>query len=174
MPDSPTWHEFVAYAVSKLEQNLGQIRRCVGLLNEAELWRRANEHTNAVGNLILHLGGNVRQWIIAGIGGEPFQRDRPAEFAARGPVPAEQLLPRLEQTVAQAIRTIRGVGAESAAAARSIQGYQVSTVAAIFHVVEHFSFHTGQIVLATKLMKNVDLSLYDEQGRKLQGEQHVP
>jgi uncharacterized damage-inducible protein DinB len=166
MRDSQLWADFVAYAKAKLEQNLRQVRRCAGLLSQEELWGRANRHANSIGNLLLHLNGNVRQWIVAGIGGQPFERDRPAEFAARGPRPADGALEDLEQTVAAALRIIAGVPSEQAEVSRCIQGYEVSTLTAVFHVVEHFSFHTGQIVHATKLIKNVDLSLYDEQGRK--------
>jgi uncharacterized damage-inducible protein DinB len=160
------WNDFVAYGAAKLEQNLTQIRRCAGLLNEEELWRRANQHTNSVGNLLLHLNGNVRQWVVAGIGGQPFERDRPAEFAARGPLPTELLLANLDQAVTAAIRIITDLLPEQAATPLCIQGYNVSTLTAIFHVVEHFSFHTGQIVHATKLIRDVDLSLYDAQGHK--------
>lgn len=85
-------HEFVAYACEKLTQQLGQIVRCAGLLTEEEVWHRANEHTNSVGNLILHLTGNVRQWVVAGLGGAAFRRDRPAEFAQRGPLPIAEIV----------------------------------------------------------------------------------
>jgi uncharacterized damage-inducible protein DinB len=159
--------EFVRYAGVKLEQHLGQITRCVGLLADGELWYRPNEHSNSIGNLLLHLNGNVRQWIVAGVGGTPFDRDRPAEFAARGPRPGAALVADLRQTVDEATVLLEKLDCAALATPRSIQGYNVCTLVAIFHVVEHFSFHTGQILSATKLLRNVNLSLYDEQGRKL-------
>lgn len=166
MSDAQLWTDFVVYATAKLVQNLHQVRRCAGLLTDEELWRRPNQHANSVANLLLHLNGNVRQWIVAGLGGQPFDRDRPAEFAARGPRPGDQALHNLEQTIAAALRIIAALPVEQAGLSRTIQGYEVSTLTAVFHVVEHFSFHTGQIVHATKLIKDVDLSLYDGQGRK--------
>jgi uncharacterized damage-inducible protein DinB len=172
MSDSQLWADFVAYATTKLEQNLAQVSRCAGLLTHEELWRRANQHANSVGNLLLHLNGNVRQWIAAGVGGQPFHRNRPAEFAARAPQPADDALANLEQTVTAALRIIAALPSHKATVRRHIQDYEVSTQTAIFHVVEHFSFHTGQIVHATKLIKDVDLSLYDEQGRKYADQDH--
>ena len=96
--------ESLAYARTKLADHLAQIVRCVGLLGPGEIWRRSNTHTNSVGNLVLHLTGNVRQWIVGGLGGEQIERDRPAEFAERGPLPAAELLAALEGTVGRARR----------------------------------------------------------------------
>lgn len=159
--------DFTDYACRKLRQNLAQVVRCVGLLGPDEVWQRPNRHSNSVGNLVLHLTGNVRQWIIAGVGGEPFERDRPGEFAERGPLPTGQIVGELEGTVRRAVEVISALDARALAVRRSIRGYDVTTQAAIFHVVEHFSLHTGQIVYATKAIRDVDLSLYDDQGRKL-------
>ena len=159
--------DFTDYACRKLRQNLAQVVRCVGLLGPGELWQRPNQHSNSVGNLVLHLTGNVRQWIIAGIGGEPFERDRPGEFAERGPLPTEQIVGELKSAVRRAVEIISALDARTLAVRRSIRDYEVTTQAAIFHVVEHFSLHSGQIVYATKAMRDVDLSLYDDQGRKL-------
>ena len=166
--------ELTAYACAKLTSHLAQIVRCAGLLNEAELWQRANEHCNSVGNLILHLTGNIRQWIVAGIGGEPFRRDRPAEFAARGPRPAGEIVGALESTVRRAGAIIAGLDAEALGVRRTIQGYDVSALVAVWHVVEHCSFHTGQIVHLTKVMKNVDLSVYDAEGRRIAAHESAP
>ena len=166
--------EFTAYARTKLMMHLAQIVRCAGLLSEAELWQRTNEHCNSVGNLILHLTGNVRQWIVGGIGGEPFTRDRPAEFAQRGPLPAAEITGALEDVVRHACASIAGLDMAALGVRRTIQGYDVSTVVAVFHVVEHFSFHTGQIVHLTKAMKSVELSVYDAEGHRLAGDEPIP
>ncbi len=158
--------EFCSSAVRKLEQDAAQIARCAGLLSLDELWSRPNEHCNSVANLVLHLTGNLRQWIVSGVGGEPFGRDRPAEFAARDARPADEILPPLLHTVRRAGEILAALSAEALGRRHAIQGYHVSAMQAVFHVVEHFSFHTGQIVHITKALKNVDLSLYDEQGRR--------
>lgn len=157
---------FTEYACQKLEQNLGQIRRCVGLLDDAQLWRRWNPHCNSVGNLVLHLAGNVHEWINAGLGGDVLNRNRAAEFAERGPLPGATVLARLEAVVQRACTVLRGLDAAALAQPRRIQEYEVATLVAVTHVVEHFSFHTGQIIHETKAQRDCDLSLYDERGHK--------
>ncbi len=163
------WSELSQAVVRKLEQDCSQVLRCVRLLEPHEVWQRVNPRCNSVGNLVLHLTGNVRQWILSGLGGEPFERDRPAEFAERGPRPLEPMLTTFAQTVRRAIGIIAALKTETLGVRRQIQGYEVSTLVAVFHVAEHFSFHTGQIVHMTKALKNVDLSLYDRDGRRIQG-----
>lgn len=159
--------QFTDSAARTIAQGRDQIVRCVRLLSTDELWARANEHCNSVANLVLHLTGNVRQWIVAGLGGAAFDRDRPAEFAARDRRPADELLGPFEKTIEEALGVIRAQDAASLAIRRAIQGYEVTALAAIFHVAEHLSFHAGQIIHMTKALKDVDLSLYDAQGRRL-------
>lgn len=157
------------YAVEKLRDHFAQLRRCVGLLGDEQLWFRPNESSNSIANLLLHLRGNVGQWIVAGLGGAPLSRDRRAEFARREPLPREELIEPLSETLAAATAII--VGLDDAALAREyeIQEYRVTGVAAIAHVLEHFAFHTGQIVTTTKWLLDVDLSLYDGNGRRRDG-----
>jgi uncharacterized damage-inducible protein DinB len=174
MPAHVLPHEFTCYACDKLTQHLAQIARCASLLDDEQVWHRANEHCNSVGNLILHLTGNVRQWVIAGLAGEPFNRDRPAEFAQRGPLPTAEILSNLESVVGRASEIIRGLDVAALTARRTIQGYDVSGVAAVFHIVEHFSGHAAQIVHMTKALKDVDVSLYDAQGHKRPGAGAAP
>lgn len=165
---SESWAQsFIKYAGEKLEQNGAQIARCVDLLSDQELWRRANEHCNSIANLLLHMRGNMHQWIVAGVGGEEFARDRPAEFAARDGRGRRELLDSLLDTLTRARHIIAAQSTDSLAIPRNIQGYEVTTLVAIFHVVEHNSFHTGQIVHMTKVLRDVDLSLYDAQGKKI-------
>lgn len=159
-------HNFTHYAATKLAHHHAQIRRCTALLTLEDFWYHANEHTNSVANLLLHLRGNVRQWIVAGLGGESFERNRPAEFGARGPSPAEPICTAFDHTVDRALKIIRMRTPADLAHTYPIQGYDVSGLTAIFHVVEHFATHTGQIVHITKTLRNVDLSLYDAQGHK--------
>ncbi|MFN0137038.1 MAG: DUF1572 family protein [Phycisphaerae bacterium] len=150
---------------AKFRQDLSQIVRCSGILTTEELWTRPNEHCNSVASLILHLTGNITQWVIAGLHGESFDRDRPAEFAAREQRPASEIVPPLESAVARVTHIIGSLTADQLVARYSIQGYDVSGVDVVYHVGEHFAFHTGQIVHITKAIRNVDLSLYDQHGR---------
>lgn len=165
---------FLGYAREKLTQNLAQVERCGRLLTDEDLWHRPNAHTNSVGNLVLHLMGNVRQWILGGLRGDACDRDRPAEFAARAACPRAELLADLSRVVLRAEETLRQLDTAALERPHRIQGYDVTGLVAVFHVVEHFSFHTGQIVHITKLLKDVDLSLYDAQGRKTVGAVHTP
>jgi uncharacterized damage-inducible protein DinB len=159
----------VAHSVERLEHYLAQIRRCSLLLGDEGVWERPNGHVNSVANLVLHLTGNVRQWILGGVGGIPVERDRPAEFAARGGAGAAELVDGLTAAVCDAIGVIRGLDSVRLAETRVIQGYDVTVQTAVLHVVEHFSYHAGQVVHATKWLKDVDLSLYDAQGRRIDG-----
>lgn len=166
---------FCEYAVQKIAQNFRQIERCAELLTTEELWRRSNEHCNAVGNLVLHLAGNIRQWMVGGLGGSSTPRDRAAEFAERRLRAAGEIMPLLQAAVTDASVVIASRSAAQLAATYLIQDkYRVTGIVAVTHVVEHFSFHTGQIVHITKAIRDVDLSLYDARGHKLVGGNVVP
>jgi uncharacterized damage-inducible protein DinB len=151
---------FLDYSVEKLQQMSGRIEACLNTLTADQVWARGSENENAVGNLVLHLCGNVRQWIVAGVGGAPDQRQRDAEFAARGGVPIPELIAKLQETVADAAAALRNVTAERLVERVTIQYYDGSVLEAIYHVVEHFSGHTGQIIFATKMLTGSDLGFY--------------
>lgn len=151
---------FLTEAADKLGENLSRIETCVPKLPADALWARASENENAVGNLLMHLEGNVRQWILSGIGGEAEHRDRPAEFASRSGPSAAALLENLRKAVTEAIVRIRTLPHARLNEPISIQGYDTTVLAAIFHVVEHFSGHTYQIILMTKQATHEDLGFY--------------
>ncbi len=140
---------------------LPKIERCVELLKDEQIWWRANPQSNSIGNLILHLSGNVRQWIVSGLGGAADSRDRGAEFAQRDVISREELIEKLKQTLGDADAALAKFDAEKLLDLQSIQGCDVSALEAILHVVEHFSMHTGQIILMTKLQTATDLRFYD-------------
>jgi uncharacterized damage-inducible protein DinB len=143
------------------EDFLPKIRKCLEVLEEDDLWWRAHENNNSVGNLILHLCGNVRQWIIASLGREPDLRQRSKEFSERTHISKVDLLAKLEKTLQEADRVLASFDLDELLAARTIQGFQTTALQAVFHVVEHFSFHTGQIVYITKLRRAMDLKFYN-------------
>jgi len=160
---------FLTAAADKLAENLSRIETCVPKLAPGVLWARDSENENAVGNLLLHLDGNVRQWILSGIGGAPERRDRPAEVAARSGPDGGVLVAHLRGTVNDAIATIGALPHARLNEAVAIQGYHTTVLAAIFHVVEHFSGHTYQIILMTKHATREDLGFYgylEATGRK--------
>jgi len=151
---------FIECSSRKLEQQVSRIRECLGKLSPDEIWSRGHENENAIGNLVLHLNGNLRQWILSGVGGAPDTRVRDAEFAARGGMETAELLGRLEATVQEVIALLGRVTAERLAERITIQKYEVTVLEAIFHVVGHFAEHTGQIIFATKMLTGEDLGFY--------------
>ncbi len=139
------------------KQNLPHIVKCLQELTEDEIWWRPNPASNSAGNLVLHLCGNVRQWIIAGLGSAKYQRDRDSEFSELGPIPRQALVTQLRRTVRDACRVLARLTDESLSKKYRIQGYHVAGLDAIFHVTEHFGYHTGQIIYITKLKRGYDL-----------------
>jgi uncharacterized damage-inducible protein DinB len=151
---------FIEFSVRKLRQLAGRIEDCLGKLDESQIWWREAGTQNAVGNLVLHLCGNLGQWIGSGVAGEPDHRDRPAEFAAEGGVSAEELRARLRERVGQTCQTIEALSAERLAETIRVQDYDVTVLEAVAHVVEHFAQHTGQILFVTKYLTRQDLGYY--------------
>ena len=158
-----TGREFIARSRYYLaEEFLPKIERCVDLLSDEQIWWRPNGESNSIGNLILHLSGNARQWIVCGLGGESDARDRDLEFAQREVVPSAQLLSLLRQTIREVESTLAEFDPDRLLEKRRIQGLDVSALEAILHVVEHFSMHTGQIILLTKQITAQSLKFYDD------------
>jgi uncharacterized damage-inducible protein DinB len=143
------------------EDYLPKIERCLELLTDEQIWWRANPQSNSIGNLLLHLSGNVRQWIVCGVGGAKDERDRDAEFAERTPISRDDLMGRLKQTLAEADAALGRLDAHTLLDRKVIQGLEVTILDAVFHVVEHFSMHTGQIIMMAKMFAEVDLGFYD-------------
>jgi uncharacterized damage-inducible protein DinB len=160
---------FLDCSIANLRKYTERITVCTGKLAAAQIWTRGGEQGNAIGNLVLHLCGNVRQWIVAGVGRQPDIRERDAEFDARGGVAQAELIARLRETVEQAVAVIERVTPERLGERLVVQGYDVSVLEAIYHVVEHFSHHTGQILFATKAFTGEDLGFYRHLSKAAQG-----
>jgi len=141
-----------------------QLRLAVEALPEDAAWWRANNQSNSVGNLLLHLNGNVRQWILGGVGRQPGERHRAAEFAARTGPPAATLLADLNGTLDEVDRVLAALTAGDLLGSRTIQGRDTTVLAAVFHVVEHFSQHLGQIILITKVCAPGAINFYEDAG----------
>ena len=150
----------LTFSADKLEQLCGRIETCVDKLTPEQIWTRNTENENAGGNVMLHLAGNVRQWILHGVAGQPDVRVRDQEFEARGGIESAELKAKLRSTVTEAAALIRDLPPDQLCERRKIQKYDVTVLEAILHVVEHFSGHAGQIIFATKLLTGDDLGFY--------------
>jgi uncharacterized damage-inducible protein DinB len=155
-----TAQPFLDFSKRKLALLHGRIEWCLGQLTDEQVWARGGENENAVGNLVLHLCGNVRQWIVAGVGRTPDLRDRAAEFDARSGLSVQELSRRLRATVEEACAVINGLDPVRLTEQLTIQNYPVLALDAIYHVVEHFSMHTGQIIFITKMLTGADPGFY--------------
>ncbi len=152
--------EFIAQACYRMDESTRMLRTALDELDEADLWKRPNPASNSVGNLMLHLCGNIRQYAISALGGAEDLRERDAEFAARNGADKAALLEKLLATVDEAQVTIRNADADNLLRVRSVQGFRLSGLGIVLHVVEHYSYHTGQIAFWTKLLKDKDLGFY--------------
>jgi len=139
---------------------LPKLERCLEELSDEDLWWRPNEASNSIGNLMLHLTGNLREWIIGGVGQRAFVRVRQQEFDERSHLPGKELLARLGATLKEADDVLGRVDPESLLTRRQIQHDGVTVLEAIYHVVEHFGMHTGQIITLSKMRSGKDLRLW--------------
>ncbi|MBV9506650.1 MAG: DUF1572 family protein [Acidobacteriia bacterium] len=160
MPENALGKVFLDFSALKLLELGNRLDACLDRLTEEQIWARGRENENAVGNLVLHLCGNVRQWMISSIGGEPDVRVREREFSARGGSAKAELGKQLQSTLDQALELLGRLPVERLQERLIIQGYDVSVLEAIYHVVEHFSMHTGQIIFATKLLTGAELGFF--------------
>jgi uncharacterized damage-inducible protein DinB len=159
---SETARAFLAEARRHLgEDYLPKIERCLERLTDEQVWWRASERSNSIGNLLLHLEGNLRQWVVSGAGGAADARVRDREFAERRSLPREELLRALRAAVAEADDALARLDPAALLETRRVQGLDVTLLSVIFHAVEHFSMHTGQVILLTKLLADEDLAFYN-------------
>lgn len=154
--------QYLAYCRRRLVQEyLPRIRRCLDVLSDEDIWWRAHETDNSIGNLLLHLSGNMRQWIISGIGGVPDVRERAKEFSERHSISKQELWTLFEGTVREVDRALASFDTSKLPEVRHIQQYDLTCLDAISHVVEHVAQHLGQIIYITKLRTGKDLKFFD-------------
>lgn len=154
---------FLEFSRKKLHgQYWPRLRECVAALTDEQVWWRPNDASNSIGNLLLHLNGNVRQWLVASFNKEEDKRNRPAEFAAQEGSSAQELLAALGATLDAGAVVLQRLTAEELLAPYEIQGYHVRGIDAVYQVVEHFGLHYGQIVFITKSLLGRDMGFYKE------------
>ena len=136
----------------ELESALDRIEHCVGQLTDEQVWSRERADMNSVGNLVLHLTGNVKQMIVSSIGGEPDDRDRPAEFAARDTIPKAELLRKLSVVVARARAALAAATADELLRVRTVNNTELTGLQSIVRSVAHFRGHTQEIIHITRTL----------------------
>ncbi len=144
-----------------IDEGKSRLTTCLNMLTEEEIWHRPNANSNSVGNLVLHLCGNVRQWLVSGLGGAPDTRRRQLEFDEKGPIPTETLLNLLDSTLCEADEVLDRLSDEQLLKPVTIQGFEENGISVLVHVVEHFSYHVGQVTYFVKLTKNRQTNYYD-------------
>jgi hypothetical protein len=160
-PDTATI--FIKFSRNKLlEQYWPRLRACVESLTEDQIWWRPNPSSNSIGNLVLHLNGNVSQWLVASFNRLEDKRNRPEEFACKDGIAPDALLHLLEPTMAKADEVLSRLTETDLQAPFEIQGYHVSGLEAVYQVVEHFGLHYGQIAYITKMLRAENLGFYRE------------
>jgi uncharacterized damage-inducible protein DinB len=152
--------EFINQSVYRINENTKRILKCLNEIDETEIWLRSNENSNSIGNIILHLCGNITQYVISALGGIEDIRMRDKEFSAKDGSTKNELSAKLESTVNEAIRIIETINEERLLKTYSVQGFDLSGIGIIIHVTEHYSYHTGQIAFWIKQLKNKDLVFY--------------
>ena len=152
--------EFIRVSRYELEQGRAKIDACLAKLSDEQIWSHSNEIENSVGNLVIHLAGNARQWIIAGIGGADDDRDRDSEFNRRDAIPGDELRSTLAATMLAVDQVLGELDPATLLEIRKIQIYELTILQSIYHVTQHFGGHVGQIIWATKRMTAEDLGFY--------------
>ncbi|MEP6645762.1 MAG: DUF1572 family protein [Saprospiraceae bacterium] len=163
MGDQESIHKALIKEVAFRLFDESQIRilKCLGQLDESQIWWRPNPSSNSIGNLVLHLCGNVRQWIHTGLGGYEDVRNRKDEFDEKGPIGTDELILKLNMTMELIRPVILNLPAEQLLRKRPVQTFEETGLTILIHVTEHFSYHTGQIAYITKLLLDRPLGYYE-------------
>ncbi len=153
---------FLAFSRRTLIQEMWpRLNTCLDGLTEDQVWWRPNEASNSIGNLLLHLNGNIRQWILQSLGGLANQRDRDSEFAQRDRIPLAQVRSQLDSTLRQVDELLQRLSTEDLLRRHNIQvSPDVPAIEAIYHVIEHFAMHYGQILYVAKLLTGSGFDFY--------------
>ena len=152
--------EFIQQSVYRITENTNRIIKCLKEIEETEIWQHPNENSNSIGNIILHLCGNIRQYAISSLGETEDVRVRDKEFSTKEGFNKNELSAKLKNTVDEAINIIENLDESRLIKLYSVQGFNLSGIGIVVHVTEHYSYHTGQIAFWIKILKNKDLRFY--------------
>lgn len=134
-----------------LDQSMLKITNCTSQLTDAQIWWRPAEGMNSIGNLLLHLRGNLDQWMRVGIQGDCDDRDRESEFSSRESASGQELVSNLHETVVQTKNILANMQSSDWLLETSVQGFSITKAGVLMHTVPHFVGHTHQIVMLTRM-----------------------
>ena len=160
MKDNHFQSEFIQQSILRMTESSERIKICLDQITEQQVWQKPNSQTNSIGNLILHLCGNITQYAIASLGNKEDHRERDLEFSTTDGFSKDELWKKIKATANLAIDTINKTPQSELLRTRNVQGFELTGIGIIIHVVEHYSYHTGQIALWTKLLVDKDLGFY--------------
>lgn len=169
MKNQSLHQEFVQQSIIRMNESTERIKICLAQITEEQLWQQPNKESNSIGNLILHLCGNITQYAIASLGNQLDNRERNLEFSTKGGWSKKELWQKMSETASQATQTIQSTSETELLRSRSVQGFDLTGLGIILHVVEHYSYHTGQIALWTKLLVEKDLGFYADMDLDITG-----
>ncbi len=144
------------------EESFPRIKQCIELLDEDKIWLKPNKNSNSIGNLVLHLCGNIRQYLLSGIAGEKDIRVRHLEFSESGTVPVGRLTDLMDELLLDVSNVLYNIKTEDLLKIKEVQGFTMTGISILVHVTEHLSYHTGQIAFYTKLLEDTDLKFYGD------------
>lgn len=152
--------EFIEQSIYRIDESAQRIKKCLREIDEIEIWKSPNNNLNSIGNLILHLCGNIRQYAISALGENEDIRERDKEFSTKEGLTKSELLNKLNSTISEALGIIKNIDEDRLTKIYSVQGFGLSGIGIIIHVTEHLSYHTGQMAFWVKQLKNKDLGFY--------------
>ncbi len=159
-PESVLAQQIIDSCISHLEESVPRVERCFQQMSEEELWKDPNLNVVSPGNLILHLRGNLTQYVLSTLGGNKDQRQRSQEFKIKPGLGKDALLESYRETIQEVCQVITQLDAQVLSKIHRVQGFESTGTNILIHVVEHVSYHVGQIGYWVKVMKDCDLGYY--------------
>lgn len=161
----PSWRDLIIEQakVRIIDENIARIIKCLDMLTTEQIWHRIHQHTNPIGNLVLHLEGNARQWILSTFDDAPDHRVRQQEFDTNEPISGDVLKSKLNTLAIDLTHCLDRIKEQELLDVHTVQCYRESGISIIVHVIEHFSYHTGQIAYVTKWLSEKETGFYEGQ-----------
>jgi len=163
MSTNPVADNFLAYASTRLHQSQKTITACLDKLTDDQQHHRNGDHENSILNLLLHLEGNMRQWILHGIANQPDIRQRDEEFTLTPSITPTAARASFNRTLDESAAVIAALSPDRLLEVIDPQPTSVwrnlTILESIFKVIGHVEMHTGQIILLTKQLAATDLDL---------------